>query len=220
MKKKIKADAWDEGIDVVGNNVYKYSGTWTHKLESRMLWHNYWWQQKLMENIIKKDEHLLEIGVGTGFAANYLKSKGFNITTLDIDPSKKPDIVANIATYNFDRNYDHILCFEVLEHLPFSDFKTVLLNIHMHCRGFLFMSIPRNEYIFFSIDIKLKRFRKTFTWRMLHKKILSHYHQWEVDYGGITISKVESVILDAGYEIVKREKHDNKLFYILGSSEK
>ena len=33
-------------------------------------------------------DRIAEIGVGSGFIYNYLKSKGFNIKSIDIDPDK------------------------------------------------------------------------------------------------------------------------------------
>ena len=80
------------------NNIYKYGAEWTKHLESCDHWIFYWFQQKIMEGFINKNksETIIEIGVGSEFTANYCRSKGFNVTTLDIDEAKKPDILANI----------------------------------------------------------------------------------------------------------------------------
>jgi len=71
-------------------NTFYYESEWIHKLETKEHWNSYWIQQKLIEEFVHKDENLLEIGVGSGFCSNYLKSRGFSITTLDIDKDKKP----------------------------------------------------------------------------------------------------------------------------------
>jgi uncharacterized UPF0146 family protein len=83
-----------------------------------------------MKNYLKSKDTILEIGIGTSFTANYLKSKRFSVTTFDIDEEKKPDIVGNIVKYNWDTiNFDHILAFEVFEHIPFAEFKQALIKL-------------------------------------------------------------------------------------------
>ena len=83
---------------------YKYSSEWIQSLETKQHWEFYWYQQKLMEGLlVPGQDDILELGKGSGFAANYCSSQGLAITTLDIDEDKKPDIVANIAMYDFDK---------------------------------------------------------------------------------------------------------------------
>ena len=104
---------------------YHYSSHWIHELESETHWRLYWRQQKLMRDLVSAGDRVLEIGVGTGFTANYLRSKGVHVTTLDIDAEKQPDIVANVAQFDFPELYDAILAFEVFEHLPYGDLPPV-----------------------------------------------------------------------------------------------
>ena len=71
-------------------NLYIYNSAWTKKLESLEHWNYYWHQQKIMQNfVLYRGEDFLEIGVGSGFSANYCRSKGAKVTTLDIDQEKK-----------------------------------------------------------------------------------------------------------------------------------
>src|SRR5437763_1112619 len=102
--------------DLVDGVAYRYSTEWIHQLEGETHWRLYWRQQRLMRDLITPDDRLLEIGLGTGFTANYLRSRGVAVTTLDIDADKRPDIVANVARYDFPTGYDAILAFEVFEH--------------------------------------------------------------------------------------------------------
>lgn len=61
------------------------------------------------------DGLVLEIGV----AANDYETGFPNRTTLDIDPARKPDVVADIVSMPFaDDHFDAIVCSEVFEHLP------------------------------------------------------------------------------------------------------
>jgi 16S rRNA A1518/A1519 N6-dimethyltransferase RsmA/KsgA/DIM1 with predicted DNA glycosylase/AP lyase activity len=85
-------------VEVIDGVEYAHpSSEWTKKLEKEFHWQLYWRQQNVMNNLIQPGDHLLEIGPGSGFTTNYLRSKGIQVTTLDLNPDKKPDIVANIA---------------------------------------------------------------------------------------------------------------------------
>ena len=49
---------------------YRYSSHWIHELEGETHWRLYWRQQKLMQDLVREGDRVLEIGVGTGFTAN------------------------------------------------------------------------------------------------------------------------------------------------------
>ena len=66
--------------DVVNGVEYTYSSDWIHSLETEDHWSLYWQQQKIMQGHIAPNHRLLEIGVGSGFTANYLKSKNIKVT--------------------------------------------------------------------------------------------------------------------------------------------
>jgi len=44
---------------------------------------SYWHQ--IQEVLLLKPSEVLEIGIGNGFVSRYLKERGINVTTLDID---------------------------------------------------------------------------------------------------------------------------------------
>lgn len=61
------------------------------------------------------DGDVLEIGV----AANDYDEAFPHRTTLDIDPARKPDVVADVVEMPFeDKCFDAVICSEVFEHLP------------------------------------------------------------------------------------------------------
>ena len=97
----------------------KYSSNWIHKLETREHWLSYWHQLKLMEGHVEQKDSLVEIGIGSGFTSNYLRSKKVEVLTIDIDKEKSPDIVSDAASFKPDKNYDHFCAFEVFEHMGF-----------------------------------------------------------------------------------------------------
>ena len=69
---------------------------------------------------------VLEVGIGNGFTSNFLRGAGLEVTTADINPNLGPDIVGPISELPRrlgERSVDLLVCCEVLEHLPFSEFE-------------------------------------------------------------------------------------------------
>ena len=44
---------------------------------------------------------MLDLFSGTGSVANVYKDRGFEVTTLDLDPKTQPDILANILEWDY-----------------------------------------------------------------------------------------------------------------------
>jgi len=60
---------------------------------------SYWHQ---INEIIKLNpKRVLEIGVGNGFISKYLKERGVNVITLDIDKRLNPDVTGSILDIPF-----------------------------------------------------------------------------------------------------------------------
>lgn len=197
---------------------YRYSSHWIHELESETHWRLYWRQQKLMQDLVRRGDRLLEIGVGTGFTANYLRSKGMTVTTLDIDADKRPDIVANVACFEFPETYDAILAFEVFEHLPYHDLSSVLARLAAAARRHVFLSLPRNRRLVASFGVKLPKVKaRSFQWKVNRGRIDEPYHVWEVDHGGITMGSLEQELARAGFAIARQDEAFDRVFYALAS---
>jgi len=198
---------------IVNGTEYLYSSDWINKLESRQHWIFYWCQQKLMEHLIKPGDCILEIGVGSGFTANYLRSKGYNITTIDIDPGKHPDIVANIVSYEFKHSVDHVLAFEIMEHIPYDIFLFLLLRLRPVIKKYLFLSVPKNERIIFDMSFKIPKLsRRHFSMKIPGKKMATAHH-WEIGVGGINPKKIEQEFEKAGFGIVERYFREQYICY-------
>ena len=204
-----------------GDVEYKFSSDWTRRLESRRHWDYYWHQQKLMEGLVAPGhDDVLEIGVGSGFAANYMKSKGFSVTTLDIDSEKAPDIVANVVTYDFQRKYSAILAFEILEHIPFDEFRRVVAKLPSVASRYAFISLPRNVISLLDVAIKVPRLPEMrVRVPVKRRKIGTPSHHWEMDYGPYSVSRVEAILQSSGMSIIRRLVSGNIVFYALATFE-
>ena len=91
----------------------KYSSDWINKLETREHWLSYWHQIKLMEGHIKPNDSLIEIGIGSGFTSNYLRSKYVNVLTVDIDRQKSTDAISYETKFTPYESYVHFCFFKV-----------------------------------------------------------------------------------------------------------
>jgi uncharacterized UPF0146 family protein len=202
---------------IVGGVDYVYGAEWTKSLEKQSHWVYYWYQQKLMEGlVVPGEDKVLELGVGSGFAANYGRSRGVDITTLDIDEEKKPDIVANVVTYDFDCRYDHLMAFEILEHIPYTEFEKIIRRIPTFIGKYAFISLPRNEEVAFKIDLAIPRLPPIkYEWRRLKNRITTKAHHWEMDYGEHTTESVKALFTECGLRIARTLVCDYIRFYAL-----
>ncbi len=195
---------------------YQFSSDWIHHLESEQHWTLYWKQTNLVLKELQKGDTILEIGPGSGFLSNYLRSKGFHVTTLDIDEQKSPDILSNIVEYPFPDKYDHILAFEVFEHIPFDKFAEILPKLRKTARKNFFFSLPRNYKIWFSIDLIIPYFRNvSFTFKTKRHKITTRNHFWELDYKNYNLNNLDVTIKDVGFLVSTIRKESLAVFFQL-----
>lgn len=195
---------------------YQYSSDWIQHLESEEHWRFYWHQINLVLNELEEGDTILEIGPGSGFLSNYLRSKGFSVTTMDIDEQKYPDIVANVVEYPFPDRYDHIMAFEVFEHIPFIKFIDVLTKLGKTARKNLFLSLPRNYKIWFHADLVIPYFRSiSFTIKTKRYKIITQNHFWELDYKNHNLKSLAVAIKEAGFISAKIYKVKLLVFFQL-----
>jgi hypothetical protein len=137
-------------------------------------------------NAVRKvsPETLLEIGIGNGIVCTLLEYLGIDVTTFDINPNLKPDVVGNIIDlkkYFNSEQFDAVLCCEVLEHLPLDMLDTCLENISYVSRSAI-ITLPRSGRVllFANGEIPKKSFdisiRMPFTFSRT-----SDMHHWEID---------------------------------------
>jgi len=103
----------------------------------------HWHQASEVSNITPDGGSVLEIGVGSGHTTWLLRQWGYRVTTVDFDPELRPDIVADVRELPLDSgSYDCVLAAEVLEHLPFEDFATTLIELRRVSRGIVIVTLP------------------------------------------------------------------------------
>ncbi len=172
-------------------------------------------QVNLLLDLLKEkaDYQILEIGVGSKLVNHFLKEKGVDITSCDFDKKLKPDILADIRNLPFvNDSFDIVIAYEVLEHIPFEDFRRALREMKRVSRKYLVLSFPYSR-IFFELVVNIKipyHLRKIFTLPLLrvpfwtkHKFSPEHNHYWEVGKRGYLLKKIRNIFKELGLTTVK-----------------
>jgi len=169
---------------------------------------------------------VLEIGIAGGFLRHCFKLfPQISHTTLDIAESLSPDYVGSVTHMPFgDKQFDVVVCCEVLEHLPFTNFLTALKEIRRVARHKAIISLPDRTRRF-GIAICLARFGwfrfewNPSRWENAHDKLkFNGEHYWEIGCKGSLPRDVVWNIKRAGFKIEKQYrlwKHAWHRFFIL-----
>jgi hypothetical protein len=121
----------------------------------RQRWLTYLEQLRLIQQ--SPPGALLEIGVGPGIVRTILESRGWSVTTVDVNASLQPDHVADMRSLPPEvagQRWDWVLCSRVLHHVPAGELPGVLDALSaLHAERFL-VTVPREDL---SIQVGVRR---------------------------------------------------------------
>lgn len=147
---------------------------------SRSRFMSFWHQ---IDEVLKtKPKTVLEIGKGSGIVAEILKQYGIIVKTIDIDKNVDPDFIGDIRTYGFKQKFDTVLCAEVLEHLPFSDFPKVMNRLKI-ITGYVVLTLPEALLTYFHFAVKTVPFIPEISKTIKiydYNKFIKPDHKWEI----------------------------------------
>jgi hypothetical protein len=161
---------------------------------------SYYVQKELVLNSISGIENskILEIGKGSGFLNEYLSAHGCNIKTFDFDESLKPDYVGDIRELSTaaGEKFDTIVCFEVLEHIPFDEVPEVLDQLAETTNNICIISVPQFRlYVSYWLKFpELKPFKGYLSLPFYRNHKFKGQHYWELGYRGYTIRRFKRLI--------------------------
>lgn len=168
-------------------------------------WNAYWYQ--IREVLNKKPSSVLEVGVGSGVVKNYLKQENINVTTVDIDGSLSPDIVASITNIPLtEKSVDVSVCCQVLEHLPFGEVSVALQELRRISKSHIIISVPDSRRLLVRALLHLPFIGAK---QVLIKVETNRHHEfdgqhyWELGKSGITLDKFKNMVRDSGLQIEK-----------------
>jgi SAM-dependent methyltransferase len=171
-------------------------------------------------------KNILEIGIGNGFLKKcFSLYPDIHHVTLDIDKNLCPDYIGSVTNMPFEENqFDLVVCGQVLEHLPFSDFLPSLKEIRRVARYQAIISLPDNRRRFV-LEICLPPWGWfQYEWNMSRRRYKRKFfdfkgvHYWEIGYKGTSGKEIDQKIKEAGFTIEKKyrlRKYSWHCFYIL-----
>ncbi|MCX7592223.1 MAG: class I SAM-dependent methyltransferase [Fischerella sp.] len=183
---------------------------------------SYHHQMRLISSLGSKVNNILEIGIFNSILKELLKLNGYNVTTADIDPNLKPDIILDLTTdFSLPKDrFDVIVLFQVLEHLPYPESEKALQKLAEATKRFLVISIPYNtQYLALQLRFSfLPRPRHLFIKipKFWSTKPVCNQHYWEMGLKGYSKQRIFNSIAKAGLT-VKQEFLDptNPYHYFL-----
>jgi SAM-dependent methyltransferase len=173
---------------------------------------------------------VLEVGVGSGMIAAALRAIGVSVTTLDVQPELKPDVVGSVLAIPRDNGaFDVAICGQVLEHLPFDDFIPALRELRRVTVRGVVLSLPdRSPHHVCKLRLPGRlRLDRTFSFQWRRPPTFSpvttarNGHFWEIGYEGFELSRVQAAIQEAGWRIARSWRVPEKYwhrFFQLGSA--
>jgi ubiquinone/menaquinone biosynthesis C-methylase UbiE len=167
---------------------------------------SYWHQ--IDEVLQLQPKAVLEVGIGNGFLTRYLRQRGTSVTTLDIDYDLVPDVTGSVLRLPFsDDSFDVVTCYEVLEHLPYTDFSTALKELARVSTSGVLISLPdvSTVYRFYLSLPRMRPFKKLIPHP--YPRPISHIcdgqHHWEMGKKGYDLKRLKNDILRSGLKILK-----------------
>lgn len=172
-------------------------------------WMSYYYQIKEMVDSGAKS--FLVIGKGDGLVPHIVEQiiRGGVVDTFDFDENLSPTYIGDIRNLCdiVKKEYDCIVCCQVLEHIEWKHFERVIKQINSICSSRVIISLPVYK-LGFSIFIDFPRFHNK-SWNIIIPRFwrnrLSRWngeHYWEVGIKNHTQKDVLKV-LERRFELVK-----------------
>jgi len=181
---------------------------------------SYYYQSKSILSLGENIKNILEIGIGNKTLTNYMKQYGYNVTTCDYADDLNPDYVADVRDLPVnDNDFDVVIAFEILEHIPFSDFEKALKELSRVSKKFVIISIPNStSYIELSLKFSFPKIRNKKAYGKIQipnfmTRQGESNHKWEMNKKGFPASEIKNKIKNSGLEIINEFEPKMHLFH-------
>lgn len=185
---------------------------------------SYHHQSRLISSLGSKVKSILEIGIYNSFFTDILTKIGYEVTTADVDPNLKPDILLDLASdFSLPSNkFDAIVLFQVLEHLPYEQAEQALKRLAQTTKKYIIISIPYNT-LFFGIQLRFSykyraRYLRIGLAKFWSTEPICDQHYWEMGLKGYPRQRILDSITSAGLKVKHEfldQVHPYHYFFIL-----
>jgi len=150
---------------------------------------------------------VLEVGKGAGVLGAVIKQLGLRYSSVDLVADLRPDCVASVTCLPFaDRSFDAACCFQVLEHLQFSEFEVALAELRRVTRRHVLISLPDSsrvwefEFRFSNFAVRRLRIPLPSFWPRRH--VFDGEHHWEIGKSGYPLGRIIAIMESGGLDVV------------------
>lgn len=193
-----------------------HSDHYVHGYDHKPRWLAYFYQ---IDSVLKLKKHsVLEVGPGNGTVSAYLRMSGMEVTTADIDPEHKPNVVASILDLPFEDNtFDVAMACEVLEHIPFEEVPIALGELARVSKEYVLISLPDVRRSLLHLVLKVPFLNEiALRIRVMTNKVhvFNVGHYWEIGKRGYSPSRIRALIEMCNMELVDEfVSHDAPFFH-------
>jgi len=169
------------------------SEEWSHQL-NLCNFVNAYYQYRDLE-LCGEMKEVLIIGPGQGLDTHFLKWRGYNVTTFDIDETFNPDVIGSAHDLSMfdDNKFDVVIASHVLEHLPvpyldkcLSEFSRIALYsiIYLPVAGRHFQGRIQADIKGFDVSLIVDLFNWFHKPDGVTAKYCAGQHYWEIGMRG------------------------------------
>lgn len=184
---------------------------------------SYYHQINEILNLLPKS--LLEIGVGNRFLSDYIKKHyAINFKTIDIDEKLMPDKIGSLLDIPFPENdFDAVVCFEVIEHIPLADLNKAFMEINRVTKKYAVISTyDCTKYYRYLIKIPGKtkeiKFLISRPYILEKKHNFNGEHYWEIGKKGSKLKDILKIIYESKFKVINNFRPfecPNNRFFVL-----
>ncbi len=175
------------------------------KYSDKNRWVSYFHQ--ISETLKLKPSSVLEIGVGDKVFGSYLKNNtAIEYKSMDLAEDLHPDVVGSINQIPFtDNTFDLVAAFEVLEHLPYSDFDQSIRELFRVSKKWVLISLPHfgpPMQLYFKIPF-LPKIYLSFKIPYYKRHKFNGEHYWEIGKKGYPLKRITEDL--EKYAVIKKD---------------
>lgn len=158
---------------------------------------------------VDRGSTIVEIGPGSGLLTTILRSFGYAVKTVDIDPAVKPDVVGDITSVDVIgrlSSCDALIASEIFEHITYDDFMMAIERLRTLCPK-LFLTLPHTTVrrMFFGFSLKLPKLQwMRVGWKWSLKKrahTFNGQHYWELGTKQHSVGTMKRDVQKHGWQV-------------------